>query len=193
MSDPMNDDVKDQTAVAGEEREGTNPSPPAEDLELDILRSELARAQTELSALRQQLSEANGKYLRARADLETHRRRAQQDVDRAREAGQDSAILTVLSAFDDLNRALLMADEDDPGKIIPGIRGVLGSLERNLESLGLKRIGLVGEPFNPDLHEALSAVPSQNPERQGAIAEVFEAGFVKGERLVRPARVVVYQ
>jgi molecular chaperone GrpE len=161
--------------------------------ELELLRSELARAQGELSALRGQLQEAQDRHLRARADLETVRRRAQQDLERAREAGQDSAVLTVLSVFDDLNRALAVADEADPGKIVPGVRAVLSSLERNLGSLGLTRSGEVGEPFNPEVHEALTTLPAPSPERSGTIAEVFEAGFTKGERLVRPARVVVYQ
>ena len=147
----------------------------------------------ELEALRAQLAEANSKFLRARADLDTYRRRAQADLERAREAGQDSAVVTVLSVYDDLGRALTMADEDDPAKLLPGIRTVLSGLERNLETLGIRRIGLVGERFDPDLHEALSALENTNPERSGTIAEVFEAGFVKGERLVRPARVLVYQ
>ena len=105
----------------------------------------------------------------------------------------DSALLTVMSVYDDLGRALAAVDEADPSKIVPGIRAVRDSLERNLDTLGLKKVGKVGEAFDPDVHEALTAMPTDNPEQAGKIADVFEVGFTKGERLVRPARVVVYQ
>lgn len=187
----MSDEVKDQESVASEPGEGTHPSPAAEELEL--LREELSKARAERDALQAQVAEAQDKFLRARAELETYRRRAQQDSERAREAGLDSAVLPVLSVYDDLSRALMMADEDEPEKILPGIRSVLSGLERNLDALGIRRIGQVGESFSPDLHEALTASPAPSPEQEGTIAEVFEAGFVRGERLIRPARVVVYQ
>ena len=102
-------------------------------------------------------------------------------------------MLTVLAVFDDLTRALEVADEDDPGKIVPGVRAVNESLERKLETLGIVRVGDVGDPFDPDLHEALTAMPTDDAAKDDTIAQVFEAGFRRGDRLVRPARVVVYQ
>lgn len=172
------------------EGEGASPSPAAE---AELLRAELAAAQARLEIQEREVTEAKDKSLRARADLENFRRRSLQELERAREAGQDSAVLTVLTVFDDLSRALQMADEDEPGKLIPGLRAVLAGLERNLAALGIERVGLVGEAFNPDLHEALSTLAADDPAKRGLIAQVFEAGFKKGDRLVRPARVVVYQ
>lgn len=160
--------------------------------EADILRDELQRLRDELEQLRGESAEWQQRYLRARADLENVRRRSAGEVQRAREAGLDSAVLTVLSVFDDLGRALDMADEDDPGKIIPGVRSVRDALERNLDSLGIHRVGSEGDAFDPDVHEALSSVPCDDPAKQHTIAQVFQAGFRRGERLVRPARVVVY-
>ncbi len=153
--------------------------------EADVLRAELEKARAEANDFRD-------RFLRARADLENYRRRAAGDVQRARESGLDSAILPLLSVFDDLGRALGVAT-DDPAKLIPGIQGVRDGLKRNLESLGIAEIGTKGEPFNPDLHEALTAVPTQDASAANTIAEVVQVGFTKDERLVRPARVVVYQ
>jgi len=161
--------------------------------EIDILREELANLQASLATIESELSDANDRHLRARADLDNYRRRAAQDADRARQAGLDSAVLPILSVFDDLGRALAVADEEDPAKIIPGVQSVMAGLERNLDSLGLKRIGEIGEKFDPDLHEALTAVPTDDSEKKGTIAEVFQSGFVRDERLVRPARVLVFQ
>jgi molecular chaperone GrpE len=73
------------------------------------------------------------------------------------------------------------------------VRSVRESLERSLEGIGLQRVGEVGEAFDPDRHEALAVVPAGDGRTPGAIAEVFEAGFVRGERLVRPARVIVVE
>ena len=161
--------------------------------EIDILREELATLQASFATIESELSDANDRHLRARADLDNYRRRAAQDADRARQAGLDSAVLPILSVFDDLGRALAVADEEDPAKIIPGVQSVMAGLERNLDSLGLKRIGEIGEKFDPDLQEALTAVPTDDSEKKGTIAEVFQSGFVRDERLVRPARVLVFQ
>lgn len=161
--------------------------------EADVLRNELMRLQEELSETRSRLDEMKDRYMRARADLDNYRKRAAADADRARDAGLDSAVLPVLSVFDDLRRALEAADTADPAAIVPGIQSVLATLERNLEALGIKAIGNVGETFDPDLHEALTSVPTDETDKSETIAEVFQLGFQKGDRLIRPARVVVYQ
>ena len=192
MSDSESDDTRVVEQAAAEATEQQAP-PDADTGELEILRSELATLQVALEAAGDELVELKDRYLRARADLENYRRRALQDVERAREAGLDSAILPVLTVFDDLGRALAVADEEDPGKILPGVQSVLTALERNLDTLGIQRLGEVGDPFDPDLHEALTAVPTDDEERKGTIAEVFQAGFKRGDRLVRPARVLVFQ
>lgn len=167
--------------------------------EVGILRDELERNRTEIAQLRDEIEELRGeveeareKFLRARADLENVRRRSAGDVERAREAGLDSAVLSVLTVYDDLSRALQVADEDDPAKILPGIRAVRETLERNLGTLDIERVGEPGEAFDPDLHDALTSVPAPDAASSGTIAEVYQAGFKRGDRLVRPARVVVY-
>lgn len=153
--------------------------------EIDLLRGELEHAHAETADFK-------NRFLRARADLENYRRRAAQDAARAREAGLDSAIITVLSVYDDLGRALSVPS-DDPSQLIPGLQAVREGLKRNLESLGISEIGSKGELFNPDLHEALTAIATEDQTAANTIAEVVQTGFVKEERLVRPARVVVFQ
>ena len=175
---------------------GTSPDLPDE---LGILRDELQQNRAEIEKLREEIEDAKSeseqareKFLRARADLENVRRRSAGDVERAREAGLDSAVLNVLNVYDDLNRALQVADESDPTKILPGIRTVRETLERNLGTLDIERVGQVGDAFDPDVHEALTSVAAPEPKAAGKIAEVYQAGFKRGDRLIRPARVVVY-
>ena len=172
------------------------------DAEIEILRNELDQAHAELSTLKEQQAELEvakkqaqemkDKFLRARADLENYRRRAAKDVERARDSGADSVILAVVPVYDDLGRAL-DAGVKDPSSLIPGIEAVRAGLERNLEALGIKKVGETGEPFDPTYHEALSSIPSPDDDHKGKIAQVFQAGFAKDERLIRPAQVVVYR
>jgi len=161
---------------------------------VDILRGEMSRLQQQLEEARSEAGDFRDRYLRSRAELENFRRRAADDLERAREAGLDSAVLTVLTVFDDLGRALQAAEAtDDPASIVPGVRAVKTSLERNLETLDIRPIGRPGETFDPNQHEALTAVPTTEGAEPGTIADVFQAGFKRGERLVRPARVVVFK
>ena len=197
MADLTDDKLKNAQEIIGEADESVTSSP-SEDTEtngvtdVEVLRSELAQAHEKLSQAQEETADFKNRFLRARADLENYRRRAAQDVTRARESGLDSAVITVLSTYDDLERALRVGS-DDPGKLIPNLEAVQESLKRNLEALGIVQVGAQGDEFNPDVHEALTAVPTEDKNAANTIAEVVQIGFIKDERLVRPARVVVYQ
>lgn len=197
MADLKDDKLKVAQETIGEADESVTSSPNEDAAtdgvtDVEVLRNELAQAHNRLSQAQEETADFRNRFLRARADLENYRRRAAQDVARAREAGLDSAVITVLSTYDDLERALRVGS-DDPSKLIPNLNAVRESLERNLEALGIVRIGAEGDTFDPDVHEALTAVPTEDASTADTIAEVVQVGFIKGERLVRPARVVVYQ
>jgi molecular chaperone GrpE len=197
-------DERDDTMTGGADAAGTEPpaeegvsaAGPGEDApseEVDVLRREMGRVNEALDAARTEIEELKDKALRARADLENARRRAGGELERAREAGVDAALAPALTVYDDLGRALQAAEGGDPAAIVPGVRAVREALERKLAALGVERVGSVGESFDPGRHEALTAVPAQGDAQPGTIADVFEAGFVRHDRLIRPARVVVYE
>ena len=160
--------------------------------EVELLRQELMTSQEALEAAKAEAAELNNKHMRALAEVQTVRRRSQQDIERAKAQGADSVVLSVLPAYDDLRRALEAAGED-PSSIVPGIERVRETLKRNLETIGIKEVGEVGDDFNPEFHEALTSMPTEDEALKGKIAQVFESGFVKDDRVVRIARVVVYQ
>ncbi len=183
----------DDEARAGADSSGDVDADTGADTEADILRSELQRLQEENERLEQEVTSANERHLRARAELETMRRRMQGEAELARERGVDSALLPALRVYDDLERALdAAAKTDDPSSIVPGVRTVKESLLRDLGTLGVELVGQPGERFDPNLHEALTVVPLRDEAEPGTIDQVFEAGFVQGERLVRVARVTVF-
>jgi molecular chaperone GrpE len=159
--------------------------------EATVLWERLEAKEKEFEAMKAQLDDYKDKYLRSQADLQTYRRRVQGDLQRERDAGMESVLLPVLTVYDDLGRALTMSA--DPEKLIPGIQSVRESLERNLDMLGIKKVGQKGEVFNPEWHEALTMVPVAEGAEAGTIAEVYAVGFMRNDKLVRAAKVVVYQ
>lgn len=198
--------VADAERRAREQAEGVEPearpplseeAPPERDdgpqTELEILRGELAAMQERLAEAESRAEEERARALRARAEADTARRLAAADQDRARDAGLDAAVVPVMAVYDDLRRALQAAESGDPELIVPGVRAVMEGLERSLATLEIRRVGEPGEAFDPDLHEALTSVPAEDDAEPNTIADVFEAGFARGERLIRPARVIVYQ
>jgi len=180
--------IEAETQTLEENLEDANSS---EDDEINIFRSELSKTQEALEKAQAEAEDFKGKHMRALAEMQTIRRRVSADVERARNQGADSVILSVIPVYDDLRRALEAAGED-PSSIIPGIEQVRESLKRNLESVGIKEMGAAGDDFNPELHEALTAMPTEDETLKGKIAQVFESGFMKDERVIRVARVVVY-
>lgn len=188
----MTDEFDERIRAAATADEAGNEAHETPETESDVLRSELIQAQEKLEALTQLSEENHSKFMRARAELETYRRRSAADTERARASGQDSAVETVLRVFDDLERALQVSGDADAGAVLDGVRLVLENLEADLGKLGIERVGAAGEQFDPELHEALTALPVTEGQETGTIAQVVKVGFSQGDRLIRPAAVVVY-
>src|SRR5690554_5536526 len=156
--------------------------------EADVLRSELQQAQEQIEALRSSVDDVRDKFMRSRAELEHYRRRSAAELERARASGLDSAVSAVLRVFDDLGRAISMADEaadNSREAIVDGIRLVQDNLEKELGQLGVERYGADGDQFDPELYEAVTAVPASDESLKGTVAQVVQAGFRQGERLDR--------
>mgnify|MGYP001210845658 CR=1 FL=1 len=140
----------------------------ATDSEADVLRSELESTAKRRSALEAEVADAKDRFMRSRAEFDTFRRRMADELNLAREAGLDSAVIPVLGVYDDLERAVVAASATpDPSTILPGVVAVRDGLIRSLEALGIRRVGGVGEQFDPALHEALAVGRQAHQARQG--------------------------
>lgn len=123
------------------------------------------------------------RYLRARADLENYRKRSAQEVERRVAEQAERLLLDWIEAVDSVDRALVMQPSD-------GLRGVLGQMEAILARQGVERVGAPGDPFDPELHEAISVEENDGvPDR--TVLDVARSGYRHGERVLRPAQVVV--
>lgn len=143
--------------------------------------------EAEVAELRERVAQLEDRHKRALADLDNFRKRsARLNESRIEEAG-DAMLRDWLDAVDSLERALRIEPENP---LAEGLRGVLEQMEAILDRQGAQRVGAPGEPFDPERHEAVAAQPADDvPER--TILDVARSGWARGDRLLRPAQVVV--
>ncbi len=161
----------------------------------------LGQAEQEKAVLAQKLEEAEKekkdnyeRLLRSVADMENLRKRTRKDVEDSKIDAKGRALKEILPVIDNLDRAVTHAEQtaDDPAGVIDGIRLVLRQFEQALDRLDVKPVDAKGKPFDPNIHEAVSQVPSEDVS-PGSVLEVLQRGYTIGARLLRPSLVVVAQ
>src|SRR5690606_2951990 len=149
--------------------------------------------EAEVAALQAQLADAHAQVLRSQADAQNSMRRAERDIEEAHKFGQEKRARDLLVVADNLERALEAAGNvsDESAKAVAeGVELTLKSLLDVLKKNNVEVVNPEGEPFNPELHEAMSMVENGEVE-PNTVLMVFQKGYLLNERLVRPARVVV--
>jgi molecular chaperone GrpE len=152
----------------------------------------------ELERLQQALAESEERarshweqYLRAVADLDNVRKRAQRDIESANRYGLEKFAAELLPVRDSLELAVQSADQGDSDvrSLKQGQQATLQLLAKALDRIGLTPINPVGEAFDPTRHEAMLAQPST--AEPGTVLQVVQTGYELNGRVVRPARVIV--
>lgn len=151
-----------------------------------------SEGEARIAALEQELAQARDRWLRAEADLKNVQRRAAREVEEAERRGHDRVLLPLLALADDLERALASAHEAGEGEsaLAQGIALVESRLLDALRAEGVIELDAAGAPFDPREHEAMLTAPHADVPA-GHIAQVIAKGWRRGDRLVRPARVLV--
>jgi len=133
--------------------------------------------------------EVDDRLLRLAADFENYKKRATRERLEYVTLANERLVKDLLPILDDLERALEAAAEHEEAKLEDGVRLVHRSLAQLLEREGLKQIDTEGA-FDPHVHEALLAQPSEEHE-SGDVLDVIQKGYKLGDRVIRPARVIV--
>jgi molecular chaperone GrpE len=136
----------------------------------------------------QPVEEKDDRLLRLAADFENYKKRAARERQEYVQLANERLIVELLPILDDLERALAAAEDHQEAQLEDGVRLVHRSLEGLLERHGVSSIETDGK-FDPHVHEALLTQPSEAEE--GSVIDVVQKGYKLGERVVRPARVVV--
>jgi molecular chaperone GrpE len=158
---------------------------------------ETASQLVELERLQQALSESEERakshweqYLRAVAELDNVRKRAQRDIESANRYGLEKLAQELLPVKDSLELAVHNAAKADSASLRAGSEATLALLAKALDKFGVKVIDPQGQPFDPARHEAMMAQPSSSAE-PNSVLSVVQPGYELNGRLLRPARVIV--
>jgi len=158
--------------------------PPTADDPVATLEAKLASAEAKAK-------DNYDRFLRAAADLENLRKRQKREADDARFDTKTKVMKEILPVVDNLERAIEHAGgaTSDKSPIVEGVQLVLRQLMTAFERLDITPVEAMGQPFDPNLHEAISQQESDAPP--GSVVQVLQRGYKSGERLLRPALVVV--
>src|SRR5690606_16506314 len=148
------------------------------------------RAQVE--TLKEELTLAQEQALRAAAEAQNIRRRAEQDVEKAHKFGLEKFVSDLLPVADNLERAISAAESsgEDIKAVTEGVELTLKSLLDALKRHNVESLDPLGEPFDPQLHQAMTTIEKADVE-PNTVVNVFQRGYTLHGRLVRPAMVVV--
>lgn len=146
-------------------------------------------AAAELEALRREAEEHRDQHLRAVAELDNFRKRSAREIDSARKFGAERLAQAILPVRDSLEAGLAATEQAGQIPLLEGQQATLRLLDEALRSCGIQEINPIGEPFDPNKHEALSVVAADAPPN--TVVEVVQKGYELNERLLRAAKVLV--
>ena len=144
--------------------------------------------------LSNKLAEANDKFARLFAEFDNYKKRTSKErVELIQTAGQ-GVISKLLTVLDDFDRALnAMATAQDVESVKEGVELVSNKFRKILENEGLKEMNVIGEAFDADFQEAITAIPAPTEEMKNKVIDVVEKGYTLNEKVIRYAKVVIGQ
>lgn len=150
----------------------------------------LAELQAQLAVKEAEAAANWDKFVRERADLENYRKRTQREKEELIKYGNETLLLEILPAVDNMERALDHLDPENSDQVVIGVRMTLDMLVAALKKFGVTAVSAEkGGEFDSALHQAMGHVASELPANR--IAEVFQKGYMLNERLLRPAMVMI--
>lgn len=185
--DPETGEVRNPEGASAEEAEATEEEPEVVEAEIEDvpeIPDTPESVVTEAINADERVIELTNDIKRVQAEYSNYRKRVERDRVAVREVATAQVVGELLPILDDIGRA---RDHDE---LNGGFKAVGEALEATATKLGLEKYGEQGDEFDPNVHEALTLVPVPNISVQSVI-EVFQPGYRMGERVLRPARVVV--
>ncbi|HET6587599.1 MAG TPA: nucleotide exchange factor GrpE [Oleiagrimonas sp.] len=151
--------------------------------------AEIETLSTQLGDAEKTIADLKDAMLRERADIENQRRRLQRELEQARRFANEGLLRELLAVCDSLEHGLAV-DTDNAAALREGMQLTLKSLNKVVSEHGLKVVDPVGQPFDPELHQAMSMVPT-GEQAPDTVVSVMQKGYVLNDRLLRPALVMV--
>jgi len=154
--------------------------------------AEETASNAEVEALKKTAEEHYQRYLRTQADFDNFRRRARAEKEEFAKYASQKLIEGLLPIVDNFDRAVAASREQrDFESLAKGVEMIQRQLAQLLESEGLRPIEAVGQPFNPELHQAIMQVPAEEGMESGVVVEELQKGYMLKEKVIRPSMVKV--
>lgn len=174
----------DETVVsdAGEE------TAEVETVDVDKLNAELASLRKQAEAEKNKAAEMTDSARRIQAEFDNYRRRMNDNSRRVRDDATAEVLVKIVPVLDTIAQALKMIDDE---KVAGGVKMIGDEITKLLGSYGVTEIEAEGKEFDPKLHEAVMQMPAETEEQKDTVREVFQKGYKMGDKVIRPARVIV--
>lgn len=185
-----------------EQKENNNSMPDEQGLQVDLNTDESQIGTTHLTdplenepeilKLKEEIQELKDKYLRQVAEFDNYRKRsAREKVELIQTAGKD-IITDMLDILDDIKRAQQqMVVNDDMAGMKEGVHLIFNKFSNNLIAKGVKPMDTLHQPFNPDIHEAITEIPAPSEDLKGKVVDVLQEGYYLNDKIIRFAKVIV--
>ncbi len=147
-----------------------------------------------IAILETELAETKDRLIRLYSEFENYKRRMiKERVEHAKYEGAE-IIKIILPVIDDFERAIKSFETaEDVNAIKEGVNLIYNKLKKNMEQKGLKPMTSINEPFNSDLHDAITNLPVEDPAMKGKVVDEIEKGYYYNDKVIRHAKVVVGQ
>jgi molecular chaperone GrpE len=147
---------------------------------------------TELQELKAKNAELNDKYLRLYSEFDNFRKRTAKEKIELIQSGGEDVFKSFLPVIDDFERAIKSnAETTDINTINEGINLIFNKFKNTLQQKGLTEMKAVGEPFDTDLHEAITNIPAPSEDMKGKVIDELEKGYLLNGKVIRFAKVVI--
>lgn len=183
-SETENAATENETVVsdAGEENAAV------ETVDVEKLVAELAALKKEAEAEKARAAEMTDSARRLQAEFDNYRKRMNDNSRKVREDATAEVLVKVVPVLDTIAQALNMIDDE---KVAGGVKMIGDEITKLLGSYGVVEIEAEGKEFDPKLHEAIMQMPAETEEQKDTVKQVFQKGYKMGDKVIRPARVIV--
>ena len=183
-SETENAATENETVVsdAGEENAAV------ETVDVEKLVAELAALKKEAEAEKARAAEMTDSARRLQAEFDNYRKRMNDNSRKVREDATAEVLVKVVPVLDTIAQALNMIDDE---KVAGGVKMIGDEITKLLGSYGVVEIEAEGKEFDPKLHEAIMQMPAETEEQKDTVKQVFQKGYKMGDKVIRPAGVIV--
>lgn len=175
----------DEEAVVSDNADNTEN---AEEVTVDELIGKLAELQKKAETERARADEMTNHAKRVQAEFDNYRRRTLDNAKKVRDDATGDVLIKIVPVLDVIEQALKMIDDE---KVAKGVKMIEDEITKLLASYNVTEIEAEGKDFDPKYHEAIMQAPAEKEELCDTVKEVFQKGYKMGDRVIRPARVIV--